>query len=306
MKKTKLFISTLLFVSLFSACSDDNSAGTIGDINGGINEIIPERNLSLLESEQFDTSSGNLIASSTSFFENGKLKEILNYQDGSLWLKVIYEYNSQGLVNRVLHFDGSNTSLSNRDFSVLYDVQGRVRTIDYANYISEFTYNSTDNTISRRTFDSSNPNLSLATYYLNDNNQITRFENSLQSSTVEFEYVNNKLSSGTLNLSSSPIEVDYGYDDFQDARGFSYHKLYKSMYGTPNNSVFTSERSIENMISLFYGEENPSLVAYYASNPTQEVVTHFVYTRDAENYVTEFDMVTNGSLYSRVNITYED
>jgi hypothetical protein len=304
MKKTFQHIAILAFISFLTACSDDNSLDVIVD-GDGVNSVLQERTVSIVESEQFDTSSGNSIRTAVSYLENGKTQESLNYREGTLELRVVYEYNSLGLVNRVLYFDGNNTSLSNRDYSIVYDAQRRVRNIVYANHIVEFTYNA-DNTVTRRAFDSANPEISTATYYMNDNNQVTRFETSFSSTTFEFEYVNNKLVGAAMDTGFSNVDVEYGYDDFQETRGFTYHKFYKNMFGQANNAVFTSERSIENMISLYYGEENPSMLAYYIDNPLQELVTQFVYTRDAENYVTEFDMIANGSLYTRIKITYED
>ena len=305
MKKVYQLMTLMLFASLFLACSEDNTL--IGDTEDAINASIPERAISIIESEQFNNYSANPIRSATSFIEDGKIMEVLNYDNDVLDWRVIYEYNSQGLLKRVSNFDGNNTPLLSRDFSIVYDEQNRIRNIVYENRIFEFTYNSIDQTITRRAFNSSNPNLSTATYSLNENGQILRFESSYSNILYVFEYINGKLMGATRTGGGfSNLEVDYDYDTSQETKGFNYHKMYKAMYGSPINAVLASERSIENMISLYYGEENPSLLAYYIEQPSQELITRFEYTRDEQNYVTEFEMIANGSLYSRIKITYED
>ena len=305
MKKVYQLMTLMLFASLFLACSEDNTL--IGDTEDAINASIPERAISIIESEQFNNYSANPIRSATSFIEDGKIMEVLNYDNDVLDWRVIYEYNSQGLLKRVSNFDGNNTPLLSRDFSIVYDEQNRIRNIVYENRIFEFTYNSIDQTITRRAFNSSNPNLSTATYSLNENGQILRFESSYSNILYVFEYINGKLMGATRTGGGfSNLEVDYDYDTSQETKGFNYHRMYKAMYGSPINAVLASERSIENMISLYYGEENPSLLAYYIEQPSQELITRFEYTRDEQNYVTEFEMIANGSLYSRIKITYED
>lgn len=306
MKKLYPFISLVFFVSFLTACSDENSLENLEDTNAFLDSVVSERTISTIESERFDTSSGQLTQSGISYLENGKIVEVLNYQDDVLDSRIVYEYNDRGLVKRVSNFDGNNSPLPSRDFSIVYDTQARVRNIVYMNHIVEFTYNEVDKTVTRRSFDSSNPNLATATYFLNDENKIVRFESSLSDSSYEFEYIGGKLTGATSSGGYGNIEVNYDYTSSQETKGFNYPKFYRAMYGAPNNSVFTSQRSIENMISLFYGEENPSLIAYYIDQPLQTLETRFEYTLDTENYVTQFEMIANGNLYARIKITYED
>ena len=78
------------------------------------------------------------------------------------------------------------------------------------------------------------------------------------------------------------------------------------MFGNANNAIFASTRSIENMIALYYGELNPTLVRYNGNQQVNTLESTFHYLRDEEDYVTEYDLNVNGNLYCNVTLTYED
>ena len=298
MKKTLYLIA--IFTFLISCSEDDTTPVDLGD---GLGQLT-ERNLTKIESQYYDTSSGTSTNLGVAFLENGKIKEALSYEDNILTKKVIYEYNSDGLVDHVLNFDGSNTPLTSADYTILYDPQNRVTNIISLNHIVEFTYNS-NNTITRTLSDSSNQNLATGTYSINQNGKIYKYVSGGHW-VFDFEYINDQVMSGTMDIGSSVINLEYDYDNVPESKGFSYHKLYKDMFGSANNAIFTSNRSIENMIALYYGESNPTLVAYYIPQQNSQLVTTFHYLRDEENYITEYDLIANGSLYCQVKLTYED
>lgn len=297
MKKTLYLIAIFTFLI---SCSEDEMNSI--DIDG-VGELT-ERNLTKIESQYYDTSSGVSANLGVTLLENGKIKEALSYENNILTKKYIYEYNSDGLVDQVLHFDGNNSSLADEDYTILYDPQNRISNIMYSNHTVEFVYN-TDNTITRIASDATNSNLSTGIYSLNQNGKINKYVSG-NNWIFDFEYVNDQVMSGTMNVGSTLVDVEYDYETISESKGYSYHKLFKDMFGSANNAIFTSNRSIENMIALFYGESNPTLVKYSSTQQGSILESTFHYLRDEENYVTEYDLIANGNLYCQVKLTYED
>lgn len=300
MKKNFYLIGIFAFILSLSSCSE----ATISELTDDSTIGSTERGISSIESQFYDTSSGIASVKTIGTLENGKVVSSSSYEGGILTQRTELEYGSNGLFSAIRYFDGNNAPLLNQDYSVLYDDQDRVTRVTSQYSITEYSYN-TNNTIKALITILSTQQEQEATFVLNEDGKILNFNNS-EGHSIEFTYAEGRPVKAVVDHGGFGFEVDYGYDDTAHSKGYSSHDYYTKMYGSGINASLISKRPLENMFSLFSVEENTSLVRYFIPSQNVEVRSDFMYVRDAENYVTGYDLIADGSLYCRVSVTYED
>lgn len=295
--KKNFFILLLLLV--FSSCSE--SVDELDLLNNGSST---EKKLTLLESEVFDPNSGILTKIGVGFYEEGKLTTFLNYDSSqNLTEKTIYEYNQEKLLSSVSYFDEQGNSLIDKNYTINYDNQNRISEISELNYTRTFTYN-IDNSITTTLTELGTTNIYTIQYYLNQNNKVYRFVSN--SSDAEFDYVDNELVSGLYSLgNSTQVTVNYTYEYALSSKGYSFKKSMIEMYGSTTNAILASQSSIVNNLSMFY-EDYAVGFRHYIPSQSFELVNTFEYIRDSENYLMEYNLISNNGLYNNVKFTYED
>ncbi len=292
MKKTLYFIAIFTF---FISCTKNEEA--IDEIN--------ELQLTKVESQYYNQ--GTPTFSGTVNVESNKFQNSISYDvDMNITHQATWEYNTNGLVSSVLHFDGDGTPLTVSDYSIEYDSESRVSKIIEWNCVRDFTYSG--NMVSDVATFSNSSDIFTRNYLLNDENKIYQyhFDNGTNTTTVNFNYENNRVVSGEFIRNGTNIfTVVYEYDS-TPSLGYSFHKIMKNMYGSSNNAIFTSSVSIEAQISMFYGEENTALIDYSVASSPTGLTNSFLYTTDSEGYLSEYDLITNNDLYCKVKLTYEE
>lgn len=297
MKKILYLFALLLIVT---ACSDEND---LGIVDGQVFEI--QKRIVKLESQYYNTTTGAATFKTVSTFSGERIISGAEYENNELTKTSTYSYGANGLLSDFDSYNPSGILIPEESYSIIYDDQNRIATINRYYKNCEYTYNA-NNTISVISTNNFTQVTAESTYFLNDEGKIIRLDNP-SGTYAEFTYENGRPVSAVLNMGSGLVDVRYDYDLTQETKGYSSYRMFIAMYGNPINSVLATNRPIENMFSLITVEENTTLVGYYLNQPQlQQLVSDFVYVRDEDNYITEYDLIANNDLYCRVTILYED
>lgn len=292
----------LLFVTVLFSCSD-----TLENIDT-IDPASIDKELIKINTKFYDNQ-GNIESTTESLLESGKLISSRGHDiSTNLQNKFVWEYNSDGLCNAIKFFDNNNAPVLEREILIEYDQQNRVSRISEWNRVRNFTYNA-NNTISQATTFIDSQITFNTTYFLNNNGQINKyiFDNNTSTRTVEFSYVNDRITNAVIEYGgSNSVDVNYEYNDGILPKGYSLKNIMNNMFGNTNNVIFTTLRSMESEIPLYNDEFYTSKIEYFNGQSNSILKNDFMYSVDSEGYTSQYKLHSNGVLHSSAEFTYED